>query len=147
MFKFLRRKSLVKRGLASGKTRRRRASNEMLRNLEHAPAMKVAIFAAFVAGLALLIFSGQQPEPTRNFVFALLLLATAIAQLWVNQPNTFVRNSRVFLVFGIIFLQLAATKLLLVICNSGVFALLTGGSLADRSLCLCAARALRSPRT
>ncbi len=124
MFKFLHRTSLVKRGLASGKTRRRRASNEMLRNLEHAPWMRVTIFVAFVAGLALLIFSGQQPEPTRSFVFALLFVATAVAQLWINQPKTFLRNSRVFLVFGIIYLQLAATKILLVLCNSGVFTFL-----------------------
>jgi putative nucleotidyltransferase with HDIG domain len=124
MFKFLHRTRLVKRGLASGKTRRRRPSNEMLRNLEYAPWMKVTIFAAFVVGLALLIFSGQQPEPTKNFVIALLFLATAIVQLWINQPKTFRRNSRVLLVFGIIFLQLASTKLLIVLCNSGVFALL-----------------------
>ena len=93
----------------------------MLRNLEHAPWMKVTIFAAFVVGLALLVFSGQQQEPTRNFVFALLLLATAVAQLWINQPNTFRRNSRVLLVFGIIYLQLGLTKLLFALCNSGVF--------------------------
>jgi cyclic-di-AMP phosphodiesterase PgpH len=122
MFKFLRRTRLVKRGLASSKIRRRRASNEMLRNLEHATWMKVAIFAAFVVGLAVLIFSGQQQEPTRIFVFSLLILATAMAQLWMNQPNTFLRNSRVFLVFGIIYLQLAITKLLIVLCESGVFA-------------------------
>ena len=122
MFKFLRRTRLVKRGLASSKIRRRRAPNEMLRNLEHATWMKVAIFAAFVVGLAVLIFSGQQQEPTRIFVFSLLILATAIAQLWMNQPNTFLRNSRVFLVFGIIYLQLAITKLLIVLCESGVFA-------------------------
>ena len=122
MFKFLRRTRLVKRGLASSKIRRRRAPNEMLRNLEHATWMKVAIFAAFVVGLAVLIFSGQQQEPTRIFVFSLLILATAVAQLWMNQPNTFLRNSRVFLVFGIIYLQLAITKLLIVLCESGVFA-------------------------
>jgi cyclic-di-AMP phosphodiesterase PgpH len=120
MFNFLRRTRLVKRGLASGKTRRRRASNEMLRNLEHAPWMKVAIFCAFAVGLAVLIFSGQQQEPTRIFVFSLLILATAVGQLWMNQPKTFLRNSRVFLVFGIIYLQLAITKLLLVLCASGV---------------------------
>jgi putative nucleotidyltransferase with HDIG domain len=128
MFKFLRRTRLVKRGLASSKIRRRRASNEMLRNLEHATWMKVAIFAAFVVGLAVLIFSGQQQEPTRIFVFSLLILATAIAQLWMNQPNTFLRNSRVFLVFGIIYLQLAITKLLIVLCESGVFAWLKPGT-------------------
>ncbi len=121
MFKFLRRTRLVKRGLASSKTRRRRASNEMLRNLEHAPWMKVSIFTAFIVGLAVLIFSSQQQEPTRIFVFSLLILATAIGQLWMNQPKTFLRNSRVFLVFGIIYLQLAITKLLLVLCASGVF--------------------------
>ena len=124
MFNFLRRTQLVKRGLASGKTRRRRASNEMLRNLEYAPWIKVTIFGAFILGLALLIFSGQQQEPTRNFVFALLLLATAVAQLWINQPNTFKRNSRVLLVFGIIYLQLGMTKLLFALCNSGVFSYL-----------------------
>ena len=70
----------------------------------------MTIFAAFVAGLALLIFSGQQPEPTQNFVFALLFLATAVAQLWINQPKTFLRNSRLFLVFGIIYLQLAVDQ-------------------------------------
>ena len=117
----MRRTRLVKRGLASSKTRRRRASNEMLRNLEEAPWIKVAIFAAFVVGLAVLIFSSEQQEPTRIFVFALLILATAIAQLWMNQPKTFLRNSRVFLVFGVIYLQLALTKLLLVLCESGVF--------------------------
>src|SRR4030095_17202293 len=125
MSKVLHRKNLVKRGLASGKTRRRRASNEVLRNLEYAPWMRVTIFAVFVAGLALLIFSGQQPEPTRSFVFALLLVATAVAQLWINQPNTFLRNSRVFLVSGIIYLQVSATTILLVLCNSEHFALLT----------------------
>ena len=117
----MRRTRLVKRGLASSKTRRRRASNEMLRNLEEAPWIKVAMFAAFVVGLAVLIFSSEQQEPTRIFVFALLILATAIAQLWMNQPKTFLRNSRVFLVFGVIYLQLALTKLLLVLCESGVF--------------------------
>jgi putative nucleotidyltransferase with HDIG domain len=120
MFNFLRRTRLVKRGLASGKTRRRRASNEMLRSLEHAPWMKVVIFCAFAIGLALLIFGGQQQEPTRIFVFSLLILATAVGQLWMNQPKTFLRNSRVFLVFGIIYLQLAITRLLLVLCASGV---------------------------
>ncbi|MBA3544526.1 MAG: hypothetical protein H0T83_08835, partial [Chthoniobacterales bacterium] len=124
MFNFLRRKGLVKRGLASSKSRRRRASNEVLRNLEHAPWMKVTIFSAFVAGLALLIFSGQQQEPTKNFVIALLFFATAVVQLWINQPKTFLRNSRVLLVFGTIYVQLAATKLLIVLCNSGVFSML-----------------------
>ena len=124
MLDFLRRSRLVKRGLASGKTRRRRASNEILRNLEFAPFVKTMIFAGFIVGLAVLIFAGQQPEPTKNFVIAILFLATAITQLWINQPKTFRRNSRVFLLFGVIYLQLAITKLLLILCTSGSFTFL-----------------------
>jgi putative nucleotidyltransferase with HDIG domain len=124
MFDFLKRSRLVKRGLASRKTRRRRSSNELLHSLEFAPYIKWLIFAAFVAGIAFLIFSGQQPEPTKNFVIALLFFATALTQLWINQPTTFLRSSRLLLVFGAIFVQLAATKLVLILCNSGNYSFL-----------------------
>lgn len=124
MLDFFKRNRLVKRGLASGKVRRRRGRSELLRALEYGPFGKWLIFAAFVGGLAFLIFSGQQPEPTKNFVIALLFFATALTQLWINQPKTFSRNSRLFLVFGIIFLQLAVTKVVLVLCNSGTVSFL-----------------------
>ncbi len=133
MFDFLKRSQLVKRGLASRKTRRRRSSNELLHSLEYAPYIKWLIFAAFIAGIAFLIFSGQQPEPTKNFVIALLFFATALTQLWINQPTTFLRSSRLLLVFGVIFVQLAATKLVLILCNSGNYSFLrpeTGGLIA-----------------
>jgi cyclic-di-AMP phosphodiesterase PgpH len=119
MFDFLKRNRLVKRGLASSKTRRRRSRNEFLENLERALYVRAIIFGAFVAGLAALIFSGQQPEPTKNFVIALLFFVTALTQLWINQPQTFRRSSRVLLVFGVIFIQLAATKLILTLANGG----------------------------
>jgi cyclic-di-AMP phosphodiesterase PgpH len=48
-------------------------------------------------------------------------LATAITQLWINQPKSFSRSSRILLVFGVILLQLAVTKLLFVLCNSGSY--------------------------
>src|SRR5437764_6265106 len=119
MFDFLKRARLIKRGLASRKMRRRRSRSELIRNLENSPYIKVLIFAMFVGGLAFLVFSGKQPEPTKNFVIALLVLATAITQLWINQPKSFSQNSRILLVFSIILVQLAVTKLLLVISNSG----------------------------
>src|SRR5213596_2758562 len=119
MFDFLKRGRLIRRGLASRKIRRRRARSELARNLEYAPYMKALIFVVFAGGLAFLVFSGQQPEPTKNFVIALLVLATAITQLWINQPKTFSQSSRILLVFGVILVQLAVTKVLLVICNSG----------------------------
>src|SRR5947207_1987241 len=119
MFDFLKRNQLIRRGLASRKTRRRRTRNELLRSLEYSIYIKILVFAGFVAGLAFLVFSGQQPEPTKNFFIALLIFATALIQLWINQPKTFSRTSLLFLVFGIILLQMGVTKLLLVLCNSG----------------------------
>src|SRR5438876_862576 len=119
MFDFLKRGRLIRRGLASRKTRRRRTRNELLQSLESAPSVKIFVLAAFIAGLAFLIFSGQQPEPTKNFVVALLFFAVAVTQLWINQPRTFAQNSRVFLVFGIMLVQLAATKLVVAFAESG----------------------------
>ena len=112
MFDFLKRSQLIKRGLASRKTRRRRPTNELLRSLEYAPSMQVADLCRVRRRASpFSIFSGQQPEPTKNFVIALLFFATALTQLWINQPTTFLRSSRLLLVFGVIFVQLAATKL------------------------------------
>src|SRR3981189_883797 len=125
MFDSLKRGRLIRRGLASRKMRRRRSRNELLRSLEASPLIKTLIFAGFIAGLAFLIFSGQQPEPTKNFIIALLFFATAIVQLWINRPGTFSQNSRVFLVFGTIFIQLAATKVILVVSSEQVFKFLT----------------------
>src|SRR6266542_27801 len=119
MFDFLKRGRLVKRGLASRKRRRRRSSSELMRNVECSSHVKIFIFALFAGGLAFLVFSGQQAEPTKNYIIALLVLATAITQLWINQPKSFAQNSRILLVFGVILVQLAVTKLLLVLFNSG----------------------------
>src|SRR5436190_11760035 len=121
MFDSFKRGRLIKRGLASRKTRRRRTRSEFGRNLEYAPYAKLVIFAAFAGWLAFLVFSGQQPEPTKNFVIALLVLATAITQLWINQPRSFSRSSRILLIFSVILVQLSVTKLLLVLCNSGSY--------------------------
>src|SRR5215468_11320155 len=125
MLDFLKRRRLLKRGLASKKQRRRRTRNELLRSLEYAGFVKLIILAAFVGGLAFLIFNSQQAEPTKSFVIALLFFATAIAALWINHPATFSQNSRVVLVFGTIFLQLATIRLVLVLCSEHAFKFLT----------------------
>src|SRR5919197_1167861 len=92
-----------------------------MRNVESSAYVKAFIFALVAGGLAVLVFSGQQPEPTKNYVIALLVLATAITQLWINQPKSFEQNSRIPRVFCVIFVQLAVTKLLLVVCTSGSY--------------------------
>src|SRR5213595_490277 len=125
MIDFFKRSELIRRGLASGKLRRRRARNGVLRGLEYSWGMKGVLFAGFIAGLALLIFSGNQPEPTKNFVIALLFFLIALMMLWINQPRTFSQNSRILLVFGVMLVQLALTKFIYVLCSSGVLRLQT----------------------
>src|SRR5438093_13178372 len=102
MFDFLRRGRLVRRGLATRKTRRRRLRNELMRYLEYAPYSKVLFFAVFAAGLALLVFTGQQPDPTKNFGIALSVLATAITPRWINQPKRLSRSSGIWPLFGLL---------------------------------------------
>src|SRR5947208_14835964 len=112
MFESIKRGRLIRRGLASRKRRRRRARSELKRNLEYSPYTKVVIFAVFVGGLAFLEFSGQQPEQAKNFVIALLCLATAITQLWINQPMSFSRSSRILRIFSVILVQVPVTNVL-----------------------------------
>src|SRR6478672_3275902 len=123
MIDFFKRSELVRRGLASGKLRRRRARNGLLRGLEYSWGMKGVLFAAFIAGLAVLIFSGNQPEPTKNFVIALLFFLIALMMLWINQPRTFSQSSRILLVFGVMLVQLTLTKFIVVLCQSHSFGL------------------------
>ena len=111
MFDFFKRSELVRRGLASGKQRRRRARNGLLRGLEYSVGMKGVLLLGFIAGLALLIFSGNQREVTKNFIIALLFFLSALMMLWINQPRTFSQSSRILLVFGAIWCSLPLPNL------------------------------------
>ncbi len=122
-FDFFKRSELIRRGLASAKLRRRRARYELLRGVEYSFGIKLVLFAGFILGLALLIFSGSQPEPTKNFVIALLFFLISLMMLWTNQPRTFSQNSRILLVFGVMLVQLALTKAIYALCNSNVVGL------------------------
>jgi putative nucleotidyltransferase with HDIG domain len=118
MLRFFERHRLIKKGLASGKVRRRRSESALLETLESAGWVKASIFAAFVTGLAILIFSGNQPRAAEGFLIALLIFLTALAQLWINHPNAFASNSRVLLMFGTFLIHLTAVKIMLVLAQS-----------------------------
>ncbi len=149
MFDFLKRSQLVRRGLASGKTRRRRMPNELLRKSRIRFLHKVFDLCRLYRGTC---FSDLQ-RPTagadeefrhRAFVFR----DRDHAALDQSAEDLFVRSSRLLLVFGIIFVQLAVTKGLLLLCNSGTFAFLkpeTG--VPDCALRFGAARPERSARS
>src|SRR5438094_758203 len=72
MLGFFERQRLIKKGLASPKTRRRRPGSEFLQTLETGTTAKVAIFAAFIAGLGMLIFYGTVQQPAEFLVMSLI---------------------------------------------------------------------------
>ena len=113
MLGFFERQRLVKKGLASSKLRRRRTESELLDTLEHGVVAKIAVFAGFVAGLGLLIYHEGSSQPMKNVFIALLIFLTALAQLWMNHPKTFERNSRLVLIFTVFLLHLALVKTVL----------------------------------
>jgi putative nucleotidyltransferase with HDIG domain len=118
MFHF-ERKRLVRKGLAIAKIRRRRTRSELLNMLETGQSVKGAIFILFCVGLATLIFYGSPAQSIEKLVIALLIFATALAQLWVNHPVTFASNSRITLMFGTMLAHLSLTKIILVLGHHG----------------------------
>ncbi|MEA3209133.1 MAG: cyclic-di-AMP phosphodiesterase PgpH [Chthoniobacter sp.] len=120
MLGFFERQRLVRKGLASSKTRRRRTESELVETLEHGLGVKFSIFLAFFLGLSVLIYSDFRAQPTQKVFIAALIFLTALAQLWINHPHTFAKNSRLLLIFGTCLLHLAVVKMILVAPQSQV---------------------------
>ena len=141
MFDFLKRSQLVRRGLASRKTAPpSRPQRIPARGWNIRSRMKLVLFAGFICRPGCPHLSADnQPEPTKNFVIALLFFLIALMMLWINQPRTFSQNSRILLVFGVMLVQLALTKAIFVLCNSGVIRFATDDGGIDRAFCLRAA--------
>lgn len=119
MIEFFRRFHLVRKGLASPKIRRRRTPSELAERLETGAVPRLLVLVAFGAGLAALILYASPPQPTEKFLTAFILLLIAVAQLWINHPNTFARSSRLALVFGTFLLHLGITKAIILFARSG----------------------------
>ncbi len=114
MLKFLKRNELVRRGLSCGKTRRRRPNNELARFLECSNGIKTLILCVFLIVLSYLLPSGDFAFFFKRLLIGSLILATAVAQLWINHNHSFAQNSRLALILGVIFIQLGATKACLI---------------------------------
>jgi hypothetical protein len=115
MLGFFERQRLVRKGLASSKIRRRRTESEWAETLEHGAWARCAIFAAFLLGLASLIYREVFGQPTREVLIAVLIFCTALAQVWINHPRTFASNSRLLLLFGLCLVHLALVRAVLVL--------------------------------
>jgi len=115
MWSFFQRRRLIEKGMACGKTRRKVSESEFTEAIECGWPVRAAILAAFVCGLAVLIFAGQsgEMEQAKKFLLCLLIFVTALVQLWINHPETLHGNSRLALLFGVLLIQLAAIKIIL----------------------------------
>ncbi len=120
MLGFFERQRLVRKGLASSKIRRRRTESEWAETLEHGLAARLGVMGAFALGLALLVWREPQEMPMRQVLFALLIFAAALAQVWVAHPRTFASNSLLLLLLGICLLHLVLVKNVLGLAESQV---------------------------
>ena len=122
----LKKNQLIKKGYCCGKTRRKPVQSQFMLTLESSGQVKFLIFFVFLLGLAGLIFYGTGNTTTGNsapqakqFLFGLLVFFTALAQLWINHPLTFAKNSRLVLMFGTFLVHLLVLKALWVLIADG----------------------------
>ena len=113
MLGFFERQRLVKKGLATAKLRRRRSESELRNTLEYGLIPKSLILSAFLAGLSLLVYSPNTPQPTVRVLIAILISFTALVQLWITHPKTLAKNSRLTLLSLLFLLHLALVKFIL----------------------------------
>lgn len=106
------------------KTRRKAEESPWQKELRTGWWCRLGVFLLFALGLASLLFTGASEgaeDPLTRYFLSLLVLVTAVAQLWINHPNTWGSNPRMLLVFGAIFFQLAAFKVILLQVELGRF--------------------------
>jgi len=119
MWDFIKRRRLVGKGLDCGKRRRTVEENDFAESLQSGWLARSILLGGFVVGLAILIFTGHQDEPAKKFLLCLLIFVTAVAQLWINHPQTLAENSRLCMLLGVLLVQLAAIKITLVQAAAG----------------------------
>ncbi len=119
MWDFIKRRRLVGKGLDCGKRRRTVEENDFADSLQSGWLARSILLGGFVVGLAILIFTGHQDEPAKKFLLCLLIFVTAVAQLWINHPQTLAENSRLCMLLGVLLVQLAAIKITLVQAAAG----------------------------
>lgn len=114
MFDFLKRHKLQRQGYSCGKKRREQHSSEWVETLRTSPFVRWFIVAAFLFAIGMLVrylpegSTFQQLQPTgMGMAAVLILLPVSFAHFKLNLRQDFDRNSRFFLVYGLILLHLA----------------------------------------
>jgi putative nucleotidyltransferase with HDIG domain len=118
MLGFFERQRLVKKGLTPLKTRRRITESEVVETLEHGLVAKIALLLVFAASIGWLLTVGTERLPGETIVVTMLIGGTLIGHLCLNQAEIWGRNSRLLLLFLIVFSHLALMKLCLLQADS-----------------------------
>ena len=96
---------LAQLGLSSGKKRRVHSENPVIQALEDSLWVKLALYATFVVGSAVLVLKASAGtafanDPLKGSLYGLVIAVTAVVMFQVSLQTSCRRNSRVVLVLG-----------------------------------------------
>lgn len=119
MFGVFERRRLIKKGLASPKTRRRVDESDVTQSLSTGSFCRTLICIGFVSGLTAISQYGTGALPGEKFLITLLIFLVALAQLFITLPDLFRQNSRLLLLFLTILVHLGIAKGIIVSARNG----------------------------
>jgi cyclic-di-AMP phosphodiesterase PgpH len=115
---------LARQGLSSGKKRRVHHENPVVAALEQSHWVKMALYAIFAIGSAVLVMNASpgspfMADPLKGGLYGLILAGTALVMFHVGMQNTCGRNSRVLLVLGSMAGHLVMVRLIMTLADAG----------------------------
>ena len=119
MFEFISRMQLERRGLSSGKRRRKVAENPWLDALISGAWVRTSIFVGFAILMTLFVYFWRDENAlftssSAQMILVLnLIIATLIIQFQVNHADSFSQNGRVLLALGVMLSHLILLKIAL----------------------------------
>lgn len=122
---FFKRWRLAQQGLSSGKKRRVHSENPMLLALEQSLWVKLALYATFAVGCAVLVLQGTpssalSDEPIKGGAYAFVLAVLAVVTFQMTLQPSCKRNSRIILVLGGIVCHLVIFRLSMALADGGL---------------------------
>lgn len=116
---------LARQGLSSGRKRRVHSENPVVQALEDSAWVKAALYATFSVGIAALVLASSgdgssfATDPLLGAMYGFILAVTAVVMFQVSLQGSCRRNSRVFLVLGILMAHLIIVRIMMNLTNSG----------------------------
>ncbi len=115
---------LARKGLSSGKKRRVHSENPVIQALEDSFWVKVALYATFAVGSAVLVLKASvgtafAEDPLKGALYGFIIALTAIVMFQVSLQSTCRRNSRVVLVLGGLVVHLLMVRAVMSLVDSG----------------------------